>query len=107
MSNIKSAADMDWRTPPSRTELGKTYDAQTEQLKRFPGRWARVITDQNHSNAPSALVRRGCQVTCRPVHTDDKPTWDVYARWPASSEYPEWEPATRKQSLEDIRERRQ
>ena len=79
-----------WREPP--TEDRSKAGVIIEHLKQFPGRWAMVQSGMKSSAGSVAFKNKGCEAVSR--RAADLKTWEVYARWPVSKDYPEWVPPT-------------
>jgi hypothetical protein len=75
-----------WQDPP--TEDRSKAGLVVEQLKKFPGRWARVATGMKSSAGSVAFKNKGCEAVSR--RAADLKTWDVFARWPVGKDYPAW-----------------
>lgn len=74
-------AVLKWQDPPSKqTGTSGNYDADIEELKRNPGRWALIKEDWKTSSPPGAFRQNRCEVTTR--RNKDGKTWKVYARFP-------------------------
>ncbi|AZS11741.1 hypothetical protein HOU96_gp43 [Arthrobacter phage Maja] len=77
-----------WKEPP--TEDRSKAGLIIEHLKQFPGRWALVQEGMKSSAGSATFKNKGCEAVSR--RSADLKTWEIYARWPVSEEYPEWVP---------------
>lgn len=79
-----------WREPP--TEDRSKAGVIIQHLKQFPGRWAMVQSGMKSSAGAATFKDKGCEAMAR--RAEDLKTYEIYARWPVSEEYPEWVPPT-------------
>jgi hypothetical protein len=77
-----------WKEPP--TEDRSKAGVIIEHLKQFPGSWALVQEGMKSSAGSATFKNKGCEAISR--RAADLKTWEIYARWPVSEEYPEWVP---------------
>ena len=77
-----------WREPP--TEDRSKAGVIIQHLKQFPGRWAMVQSGMKSSAGAATFKDKGCEAMAR--RAEDLKTYEIYARWPVSEEYPEWLP---------------
>lgn len=87
-SVVALSAEIEWaEPPPSKHGFGRAAEitAIVEGLKEHPGRWAAVQRAIRSSSGATTWIKRGCEAVSRRDETavGEKPTWTVYARWPA------------------------
>lgn len=73
------ALEVDWREPPPSPEA-----RLKEELKKNPGRWARIKVDMKSPTSAPAWRKEGFEARALAAESDPK-KFDIYARWPASS----------------------
>lgn len=81
---------IDWRDMPERKQDRKKSRVTRiiEELKKHPGKSARVVRNAKSSSATSTWRSRGCVAQVR--QAEDNPNlFDVYAWWPVPEEKPE------------------
>lgn len=72
------ALEIDWREPPLSLE-----DRVKAELKKNPGRWARIKTGMKSATGKFAWRKEGFDAESAPSETDAK-LFDIYVRWPAA-----------------------
>lgn len=77
---------IEWKDLPVRPVKPKSrVEAIVEELKKFPGRSARVARNVKSSSATATWRNRGCKAQVRQAEDSPK-LFDVYAWWPAADE---------------------
>lgn len=72
---------MEWKDPPPATGGPRhELDAEVDELKQHPGRWA-LVRENCVASARDAYVRRGCETTTRAAGGGK---FNLYARWPVT-----------------------
>lgn len=75
--------EMDWRPVPSRRrdKAKSRVAAIVEELKKHPGKSARVVRNARSTSATATWKKYGCVAQIRQAE-DDPNLHDVYAWWP-------------------------
>jgi hypothetical protein len=79
-------SELKWQDPPPGRRLGgkvgaQRIDADVEELKANPGRWA-LIAESVTSPVLLSYRKRGCEVRISTVKPKPNARYDIYARWP-------------------------
>lgn len=86
------ALEIDWREPPPSPEV-----RLKAELKKNPGRWARVKINMASSTSAPAWRKEGFEAQAHLVEGSSPKNYDIYARWPLASP-PATQPSTGSQT---------
>lgn len=79
---------VEWKQIPEKPDPHKSRVKRiVEELKKYPGRSARVSRNVKSSSATATWRNYGCMAQVRQAEDDPK-LHDVYAWWPAPDEEP-------------------
>lgn len=80
---------VEWKEMPVRPVKPRSrVEMIVEELKKYPGRSARVARNVKSSSATATWRNRGCRAQVRQAEDNPK-LHDVYAWWPAADEKPD------------------
>lgn len=87
MSDDQPTLDIEWKEIPDRQrDRQKSRVARiVEELKKHPGRSARVVRNARSTSATATWRKHQCVAQIRQAE-DDPELYDVYAWWPADAE---------------------
>lgn len=79
--------EMDWRPVPTRhrDKQKSRIAAIVEELKKHPGKSARVVRNARSTSATATWRKYNCVAQIRQAE-DDPTLYDVYAWWPAEGQ---------------------